>query len=113
MKLQFEVEGIFQTTRKAVQLELEAEWVKVKAQQVEEAPSTLSMNAMAKALKVLQDLVVNERETNMQLSLELRKAHKEKGVRPSREVTKAMKTQTLDFFTGKDMNAKRVRQWVL
>jgi hypothetical protein len=31
------------------------------------------MNAMANALKVLQDLVVNERETNMQLSLDLKK----------------------------------------
>jgi hypothetical protein len=29
------------------------EWAKVKAQQVEEAPSALSMNATAKALKVL------------------------------------------------------------
>ncbi len=94
-------------------MELEAKWVKVKAQQVEKAPSMLSMNAMAKALKVLQDLLVNERETNMQLSLELRKVHKEKGVGPSREVTKAMKTQTPDFFTGKYTNAKRVRQWVL
>jgi hypothetical protein len=72
-------------------LELEAEWVKVEAQQVEKAPSTLSMNAMAKALKVLQGLVVSERETNMQLSLELRKAHEEKWV-GLREVAKAMKT---------------------
>ncbi len=53
MRLQFEVEGILQVARGAVQLELAAEWVKVKAQQVEKTPSTLSMNAMAKALKVL------------------------------------------------------------
>jgi len=60
------------------------------------------MNAMAKALKVMHDSMVRERETNMQLSLELREAHKEKGVGPSSEVVKAMKTQTPDLFTGKD-----------
>jgi hypothetical protein len=38
--------------------------------------------------------VVSERETNMQLSLELKNDHKEKGVGPSEEVAKAMKTQT-------------------
>jgi hypothetical protein len=53
--------------------------------------------------------MVNERETNMQLSLELREAHKEKGVGPSGEATKAMKTRTLDPFMKKDTNAKRVR----
>ncbi len=37
-------------------MELEAKWVKIKAQQVEEPPFALSMNAMAKALKVLHDL---------------------------------------------------------
>jgi hypothetical protein len=37
-------------------VELEAKWVKIKAQQVEEPPFALSMNAMAKALKVLHDL---------------------------------------------------------
>jgi hypothetical protein len=78
------------------------EWAKVKAQQVEETPSTLCMNAMAKALKVMHDSMVSEKETNMQLSLELREAHKEKGVGPSREVAKAMKTQTPYLFTGKD-----------
>jgi hypothetical protein len=36
--------------------------------------------------------VVNERETNMQLSLELREARKEKRVGPSKEATKATKT---------------------
>jgi len=49
------------------------------------------MNAMAKALKVLHDLMVNERGTNMQLSLELRKVHKEKEVGLSKEAAKAMK----------------------
>ncbi len=38
--------------------------------------------------------MVSERETNMQLSLELKKDHKEKGVGPSEEVVEAMKTQT-------------------
>jgi hypothetical protein len=32
----------------------------------------LSMNAMAKALKVMQGLVLNKRETNAQLSMELK-----------------------------------------
>lgn len=78
--MQLEVEEIFQVTREVVQLELEVEWAKFKAQQVEEGPFALFMNAMAKAIKVLQDLVFDEKETNMQLSLELREAHKEKGV---------------------------------
>ncbi len=85
------------------------EWAKFKAQQVEEGLSTLSMNAMAKAIKVLQDLVVNEKETNMQLFLELKEAHKEKGAGPSKEAIKAMKTQMLNPFTRKDTKAKRVR----
>jgi hypothetical protein len=41
---------------------LEAKWAKVKAQQVKEPLPTLFMNAMAKALKVLQGLMLNERE---------------------------------------------------
>jgi hypothetical protein len=86
-------------------LELEVKWAKVKAQQAKEA---LSMNAMAKALKVLQGLVLNKRETNAQLFLELRKAHKEKGAKPSRKAAKAMKTQMLNFFTKKNT---RVKQW--
>jgi hypothetical protein len=56
------------------------------------------MNAMVEAIKVLQTLVVSEKETNMQLSLELREAQKEKGVRSSRGAAKAMKTQMLDPF---------------
>jgi len=39
VKLQFEAKGTFQATRKAVRLESEMEWAKVKTQQVEEAPS--------------------------------------------------------------------------
>jgi hypothetical protein len=99
--------------KQVIQLELETKWAKVKAQQAEEPFPTLSMNAMAKALKVLQNLVLNERETNAQLSLELRKVHKEKGARPSREVAKAMKTQMLDPLTRKDIRAKMVKQWAL
>jgi hypothetical protein len=45
-----------------VQLELETKWAKVKAQQAKEPLLALSMNAMAKALKVLQGLVLNERK---------------------------------------------------
>jgi hypothetical protein len=53
--------------------------------------------------------VVNEKETNMQLSLELREVQREKGVRPNGEATKAMKTQTPNPFTRKNTKAKRVR----
>jgi hypothetical protein len=96
VKLQFETKEILQATREVTWMELGVEWAKFKAQQVEEGPSALSMNAMAKAIKVLQDLVASKKDINMQLSLELREVHKEKGARPSREATKAMKTQTLD-----------------
>jgi hypothetical protein len=58
---------------------LEVQWTKVKDQQAKEPLPVLSMNAMAKALKVMQGLVLNERETNAQLSMELKEAHKEKG----------------------------------
>jgi hypothetical protein len=71
------------------------------------------MHTMAEAIKVLQTLVLNERKTNMQLTLELWKAQMEKGVGSSREATKAMKTQMLDLFTWKDIKAKKVRQWIL
>lgn len=90
--MQLEVEEILQATREATWAKLEVEWAKFKTQQVEKGPSTLSINAMGEAIKVLQDLMVSEREINMQLSLELKEAHKEKGVGLSREVAKAMKT---------------------
>ncbi len=80
VKLQLEVEDIFQVIRKVAWLDMELEWTKFRAFQVEEGPFSLSMNAMAKAIKVLQILVVSERETNMQLSLELKKAQKDKGL---------------------------------
>jgi hypothetical protein len=66
------------------------------------------MNAMAEATKVLQTFVVNKKETNMQLSLEL-KRFKGKRARPSEETAKAMKTQMPNPFTRKDTKAKRVR----
>jgi hypothetical protein len=62
---------------------MELEHAKFKTHQIKEGPSSLSMNAMAKTIKVLQTFVVSKRETNMQLSLELREVQKEKGVGPS------------------------------
>jgi hypothetical protein len=44
---------------------MELKWTKFKALQIEEGLSSLSMNAMVETIKVLQTLVVNERETNM------------------------------------------------
>jgi hypothetical protein len=52
--------------------------------------------------------VVNEKETNMQFSLELWEVHKEKKVGPSGEATEAMKTLTPNPFTKKDTKAKMV-----
>jgi len=92
---------------------MELKWAKFKARQVEEGSSSLSMNTMAKAIKVLQTFVVTDKEVDMQLSLELKKVQKEKGARPSGEVTKAMKTQTPDPFMGKDTKTKMVKQWAL
>ncbi len=68
MRLQLEAEEILQATRKVAWLEMELEWAKFKALQVEESPSSLSMNTMAKAIKVLQTFMVNERDANLQLS---------------------------------------------
>jgi hypothetical protein len=59
---------------------MEWEWAKVRALQVEKVFLSLSMNAMVEAIKVLQTFVVSIRETNMQLSLGLRKAQKERGL---------------------------------
>jgi hypothetical protein len=50
------------------------------------------MNAMAKAIKVFQTVVADERKTNTQLPLELKEVQKEKGAKPNEEVAKAMKT---------------------
>ncbi len=80
VRFQLEDEKIFQAIREATCLEMELEWTKFKALQVEKGPFSLSMNAMAETIKVLQTLVVNERETNMQLSSKLEEAQKEKGL---------------------------------
>jgi hypothetical protein len=97
-RLQFEVENILQAAREAVQLKMEVEQAKLRAQQVEKNPSMLCMNAMAKAIKVLQTFVVSKKETNMQFSLELREVQREKGVGLSEEAAKAMKTQMPNPF---------------
>ncbi len=55
--------------------------------------------------------MVSEKKTNINLSLELKEVQKEKGVRLSEKVVKAMKTQTLNPFTRKDTKAKKVKQW--
>jgi hypothetical protein len=80
VRFQLEAEKILQAIREATWLEMELKWTKFRALQVEEGPSSLSTNAIAKTIKVLQTLMVNERETNMQLSLELKGAQKEKGL---------------------------------
>jgi ribosomal protein S16 len=68
---------------------MELKQAKVRAFQAEEVPSLLSMNAIAKTIKALQTFMVNERE-NIQLSLELKEAQKEKGANPSEKVAKAI-----------------------
>jgi hypothetical protein len=75
-----------------MQLEMELEWAKIKALQAKDVPSLLSLNARAKAIKVLETLVVSERKTNIQLSLELKQTQKEKGTKPNGEATKATET---------------------
>jgi hypothetical protein len=90
-------------------LEIELEQVKFRALQVEEGPSSLSMNAMVEAIKVLQTLVVSEKKINIQLSLELKEARKEKQAKPNREVVKAMNTQTPNPFMRKDTKKKKKR----
>jgi len=64
---------------------LEVQWTKVKDQQTKEPLPVLSMNAMAKALKVMQGLVLNEKETNAQLSMELKQGLTKQGSRKGHE----------------------------
>jgi len=45
--------------------------------------------------------------------LKFKKAKKDKGANLNGEVTKAMKTQTLELFTSKDMKVEKVKQWGL
>jgi hypothetical protein len=113
VRFQLEAKEIIQAPREVVQLEMELKWVKFRALQVEKNLFSLSMNTMVEAIKVLQTLVVSERETNLQLSLELKKVQKEKGIEPNRKTAKAMKTQTPNPFMGKDTKAKIVKQWAL
>jgi len=51
VRLRLEVKGIFQVAKEVAWVELEVKWAKVRAQQVEEPLSVLSVNAMAKALR--------------------------------------------------------------
>ncbi len=106
MRLQLEAEEILLAPREVAQLKMELEWAKFRALQVEKSPS-LSMNTLVEAIKVLQTLVVSQRETNLQLSLEL------KGIGPNKKAAKVMKTQTPNPFMGKDTKAKIVKQWAL
>lgn len=78
--------------------ELELEQAKIKVLQNEEVPLSVSMHAMAKAIKVLQSLVLSEKKTDVQLTLELWEVQKKKGVGTSGKAAKAMKTQMLDPF---------------
>ncbi len=71
------------------------------------------MHSMAEGLKALQSIIFNQGETNAKLILTLEEAKKNKGANPSREATKAMKTQTPKSFMRKDTKAKRVKQWAL
>jgi hypothetical protein len=52
-------------------MEIELKWAKIKVLQNKKVLLSLSMHTMAEAIKVLQTLVLNERKTNMQLTLEL------------------------------------------
>ncbi len=107
MRLQLEAEEILLAPREVAQLKMELEWAKFRALQVEKNPSSLSMNTLVEAIKVLQTLVVSQRETNLQLSMEL------KGIGPNKKAAKVMKTQTPNPFMGKDTKAKIVKQWAL
>ncbi len=57
--------------------------------------------------------MVTQGEVNAELTLKLINAKKDKGANLNGEVAKAMKTQTLELFTSKDMKVERVRQWGL
>ncbi len=106
VRLHLEVKEIFQNVEEVVRAKLELEQAKIRVLQNKEVPSSISMHAMAKGIKVLQNLVLSERKTNVQLTLQLWKAQKEKGGWLNEEATKAMKTQMLDPCTKKDIKAK-------
>jgi hypothetical protein len=72
-------------------MKFELEWGKIKALQGEEVPPSLSMHIMAKAIKVVQTIVVNQGKANVQLTLELKVTKKDKGARPSGKATRSRK----------------------
>jgi hypothetical protein len=49
-------------------MKLKLEQVKIRVLQGEEVPPSLSMHVMAKAIKVVQTIVVNQGEANVQLT---------------------------------------------
>jgi hypothetical protein len=53
VRFQLEARKILQDTKDTIQIKMEWEWAKVKALEVEEVLSSLSMNAMVEAIKVL------------------------------------------------------------
>jgi hypothetical protein len=53
VRFQLEARKILQATKDAFQVEMEWEWAKVRALQVEEILSSLSMNAMVETIKML------------------------------------------------------------
>ncbi len=113
MRLQLEAEEILQAPKEVAQLKMELEWAKFRALQVGKGPSSLSMNTLVEAIKMLQTLVVSERETNLQLSLELKKAQKEKGIGPNKKSCKGHEDPNTKSFMGKDTKAKIVKQCAL
>jgi hypothetical protein len=72
-------------------MKFELEWVKIRAFQGEEVPPSLTMHVMEKAIKVLHTIMVNQGKANAQLTLELKVANKDKGVRPSGKATRSHK----------------------
>jgi hypothetical protein len=71
VRLHLEVKEIFQNVEEVVRAKLELEQAKIRVLQNKEVPSSISMHAMAKGIKVLQNLVLSERKTNVQLTLQL------------------------------------------
>lgn len=65
--------------KKATQVELELERTKAKSLQREDVFASLSMHAMAKALKALQTIKVSQRKHNAKLTLALEEAKKIRG----------------------------------
>ncbi len=64
----------------AAEVELKLERIKAKAFQRENGFASLSMHAVAKALKALQTIVVSQRKHNAKLMLALEEAKKIRGL---------------------------------